>query len=83
MAVRTNYEDRRPGGFVDPPTAGVQPNAGASTRILDLNSLVADMSKLLRRLVREDIEFGFLLGDSLGRVRRTRGRSSSAVESDG
>jgi signal transduction histidine kinase/ActR/RegA family two-component response regulator len=37
-------------------------------RILDLNALVADMSKLLRRLVREDIEFGFRLGDSLGRV---------------
>jgi signal transduction histidine kinase/ActR/RegA family two-component response regulator len=38
-------------------------------RILDLNTLVADMSKLLRRLVREDIEFGFRLGDSLGRVK--------------
>jgi signal transduction histidine kinase/ActR/RegA family two-component response regulator len=38
-------------------------------RILDLNTLVADMSKLLRRLVREDIEFGFVLGDSLGRVK--------------
>ena len=38
-------------------------------RILDLNTLVADMSKLLRRLVREDIEFGFRLGDSLGRIK--------------
>jgi signal transduction histidine kinase/ActR/RegA family two-component response regulator len=38
-------------------------------RILDLNTMVADMSKLLRRLVREDIEFGFRLGDSLGRVK--------------
>src|SRR5229473_3534871 len=38
-------------------------------RILDLNTLVADMSKLLRRLVREDIEFGFRLGDTLGRVK--------------
>src|SRR4030081_3787225 len=36
-------------------------------RILDLNTLVADMSKLLRRLVREDIEFGFRLCDFLGR----------------
>ena len=43
-------------------------------RILDLNSLVADMSKLLRRLVREDIEFGFLLGDSLGRVKADPGQ---------
>jgi CheY-like chemotaxis protein len=38
-------------------------------KILDLNALVADMSKLLRRLVREDIEFGFRLGDSLGRIK--------------
>lgn len=38
-------------------------------RILDLNTLVADMSKLLRRLIREDIEFSFRLGDSLGRVK--------------
>jgi len=43
-------------------------------RILDLNTLVADMSKLLRRLVREDIEFGFLLGDSLGRVKADPGQ---------
>ena len=43
-------------------------------RILDLNALVADMSKLLRRLVREDIEFGFRLGDSLGRVKADPGQ---------
>ena len=43
-------------------------------RILDLNTLVADMSKLLRRLVREDIEFGFRLGDSLGRVKADPGQ---------
>src|SRR5467141_26138 len=43
-------------------------------RILDLNTLVADMSKLLRRLVREDIEFGFQLGDSLGRVKADPGQ---------
>src|SRR6202521_1520828 len=43
-------------------------------RILDVNTLVADMSKLLRRLVREDIEFGFQLGDSLGRVKADPGQ---------
>jgi signal transduction histidine kinase len=43
-------------------------------KILDLNTLVADMSKLLRRLVREDIEFGFRLGDSLGRVKADPGQ---------
>jgi signal transduction histidine kinase/ActR/RegA family two-component response regulator len=43
-------------------------------KILDLNALVADISKLLRRLVREDIEFGFRLGDSLGRVKADPGQ---------
>jgi signal transduction histidine kinase/ActR/RegA family two-component response regulator len=43
-------------------------------RILDVNALVADMSKLLRRLVREDIEFSFRLGDSLGRVKADPGQ---------
>jgi signal transduction histidine kinase len=43
-------------------------------RIIDLNALVADMSKLLRRLVREDIEFGFCLGDSLGRIKADPGQ---------
>jgi signal transduction histidine kinase/FixJ family two-component response regulator len=43
-------------------------------RILDLNALVADMSKLLRRLVREDIEFNFRMGDSLGRVKADPGQ---------
>jgi signal transduction histidine kinase len=43
-------------------------------RIIDLNALVADMSKLLRRLVREDIEFGFRLGDSLGRIKADPGQ---------
>ena len=38
-------------------------------KVLDLNELIADMGKLLRRLVREDIEFSLCLGDSLGRIK--------------
>jgi signal transduction histidine kinase/FixJ family two-component response regulator len=38
-------------------------------KVVDLNDLIADMSKLLRRLVREDIELSLQLGDSLGRVK--------------
>jgi signal transduction histidine kinase len=38
-------------------------------KVLDLNELIADMGKLLRRLVREDIEFSLRLGDSLGRIK--------------
>jgi signal transduction histidine kinase/ActR/RegA family two-component response regulator len=43
-------------------------------RIVDLNALALDMSKMLRRLVREDIEFHFQLGDSLGRVKADPGQ---------
>lgn len=38
-------------------------------KVLDLNELISDMGKLLRRLIREDIEFGLRLGESLGRVK--------------
>ncbi len=38
-------------------------------KVFDVNELIADMGKLLRRLVREDIEFSLRLGDSLGRIK--------------
>jgi signal transduction histidine kinase/ActR/RegA family two-component response regulator len=37
-------------------------------RVLDLNDLVMESSRLLKRLLREDIEFNVRCGDSLGRV---------------
>jgi two-component system, cell cycle sensor histidine kinase and response regulator CckA len=37
-------------------------------RVLDLNDLTMEVSLLLKRLLREDIEFRVVLGDSLGRV---------------
>ena len=43
-------------------------------KVLDMNELIAEMSKLLRRLVREDIEFSLRLGDSLGRVKADPGQ---------
>lgn len=43
-------------------------------KVLDINELIADMGKLLRRLVREDIEFSLHLGDSLGRVKADPGQ---------
>jgi signal transduction histidine kinase/ActR/RegA family two-component response regulator len=43
-------------------------------RVLDINELVPDMGKLLRRLIREDIELSFRLGDSLGRVKADAGQ---------
>lgn len=38
-------------------------------RVLDLNMVVSEMSKLLKRLVREDINFVFRPGESLGHLR--------------
>ncbi len=43
-------------------------------KTLDVNELVAEMGKLLRRLIREDIEFSVRLGDSLGRIKADPGQ---------
>jgi signal transduction histidine kinase/CheY-like chemotaxis protein len=43
-------------------------------KVLDLNELIVEMGKLLRRLVREDIEFSLRLGDSLSRVKADPGQ---------
>lgn len=43
-------------------------------KVLDVNELIAEMGKLLRRLVREDIEFSLRLGDSLGRIKADPGQ---------
>jgi signal transduction histidine kinase/ActR/RegA family two-component response regulator len=43
-------------------------------KVLDINELIAEMGKLLRRLIREDIEFSLHLGDSLGRVKADPGQ---------
>src|SRR2546430_7406957 len=37
-------------------------------RVLDLNDLMMESSRLLKRLLREDIEFNVTFGESLGRV---------------
>jgi signal transduction histidine kinase/ActR/RegA family two-component response regulator len=43
-------------------------------KVIDLNELIADMGKLLRRLIREDIEFSLRLGNSLARVKADPGQ---------
>lgn len=43
-------------------------------KVVDVNELITDMSKLLRRLIREDIELSLQLGDSLGRVKADPGQ---------
>jgi signal transduction histidine kinase/ActR/RegA family two-component response regulator len=48
-------------------------------RVLDLNAMVTDTSKLLKRLVREDIEFVFLPGDSLSRIKADAGQIEQVI----
>jgi signal transduction histidine kinase len=43
-------------------------------KVLDLNVLVMEMDKLLERLIREDVEFVFLPGAALGRVKADPGQ---------
>ena len=43
-------------------------------KVVDVNELIADMGKLLRRLIREDIELQLQLGDSPGRVKADPGQ---------
>jgi signal transduction histidine kinase/ActR/RegA family two-component response regulator len=43
-------------------------------KVLDLNLLVTEMDKLLRRLIREDVEFVFLPGDDLKSVKADPGQ---------
>ena len=48
-------------------------------RILDLNELVSEMCKLLRRLVPEDIAFNFRAGESLERVKADPGQIEQVI----
>src|SRR5215469_879727 len=43
-------------------------------KILDLNELIVEMGKMLKHLVREDIEYTARLGESLGRVHADPGQ---------
>jgi signal transduction histidine kinase/CheY-like chemotaxis protein len=43
-------------------------------RVLDLNTLISEMSSLLKRLIREDISFTFRAGESLGQVKADPGQ---------
>ncbi|MGH9732331.1 MAG: ATP-binding protein, partial [Candidatus Acidiferrales bacterium] len=48
-------------------------------QILDLNATVSEMDKLLKRLVREDIEFSFRPGASLGRLKADPGQIEQVI----
>jgi signal transduction histidine kinase/ActR/RegA family two-component response regulator len=48
-------------------------------KVLDANELLADMGKLLRRLVREDIELSLQLGDSLWKIKADPGQLEQAI----
>jgi two-component system, cell cycle sensor histidine kinase and response regulator CckA len=48
-------------------------------KILDLNSIVVDMQKMLRRLIGEDIELKFNLPAELGKVKADRGQVEQVI----
>lgn len=48
-------------------------------KVVDLNSLIAEMDKLLPRLIREDIEFAFRQGVPLGRIKADPGQIEQVV----
>jgi signal transduction histidine kinase len=48
-------------------------------KVLDLNALIAEMSSLLRRLIREDIVFSFRPGELLGRVKADPGQIEQVI----
>jgi PAS domain S-box-containing protein len=48
-------------------------------KILDLNSIVNDVDKMLRRLIGEDIELKAILSQDLGRVKADRGQIEQVI----
>jgi CheY-like chemotaxis protein len=48
-------------------------------KVLDLNSVVPDMEKLLRRLIGEDIELTTVLGTELGKVKADQGQLEQVI----
>jgi signal transduction histidine kinase len=48
-------------------------------KVLDLNTLVSEMSGLLKRLIREDISFSFCAGEFLGRIKADPGQLEQVV----
>jgi PAS domain S-box-containing protein len=48
-------------------------------RVLDLNSLIDDIAKILRRVLGEDVDLDFLPGPGLGRVRADRSQIDQII----
>lgn len=48
-------------------------------KVLDLNTVVAEMEKMLRRLIREDIELSISRSSKLGRIKADRGQIEQVI----
>jgi two-component system, cell cycle sensor histidine kinase and response regulator CckA len=48
-------------------------------KVLDLNAVLAEMGKMLQRLIREDIELRILPGASLGKVKADQGQIEQVI----
>ena len=77
--IERDQQGRGAGRQADPPTPGVQPPAGAGPASLDLNAVVADTEKMLRRLIGEDIDLATRLARSCGRVKADPGQIEQVI----
>ncbi len=48
-------------------------------KVLDLNTVLAEMEKMLRRLIREDIELSLSLSSKLGNIKADRGQIEQVI----
>ena len=48
-------------------------------KVIDLNTVVSDMQKMLHRLIGEDIELSMVLGQNLGMVKADRGQIDQVI----
>lgn len=49
------------------------------SKVLELNALIADMGKMLTRLIREDISFSFVPSPDLGRIKADAGQVEQVI----
>ena len=69
----------RPGGDADPAIAGVQPQAALELKVIDVNSVIGDMERLLRPLIGENIELVTRLASDAGHTRADAGQLEQVI----
>ena len=70
---------RRTGGDAHAPAPGLQPQAGAPAAVLNVNTVVANMERMLSRLIGEDILMEFAPAPDLGSVMVDAGQLEQVI----